>query len=795
MKNIFQRLHIGRGMDILSLRLCLLGLANAPVVFMDLMNRVCQPYLDNFFIVIIDDILTYSMSKEDHEAYLKHVVNNDGIHMDSSKIEAMKNWKVPKTPSEIQTFLGLAEDFVVYYDASNQVLGCVFMQRGKYGTKSVIYTDHKSLQHIFDQKELNMRRRRWIELFNDYECEIRYHSRKANSSVKDKILAAPGEVSKVENATAEMLCGLDQLIEKKEYGEYYKMEKLARLYIDKIVVGHGVLVSIISDRDRRFTSRVLENITESLRGAIRYEYDLSSSSEWTKSPVFWAEIRESRLIRLELVQKITNKVVLIKEKLKAVRDRQKSYVDNRRKLLEFEVEDQVLLKVSPWKGVTKEMPITTAKEKAQRRLEVKARSTLMMGIPNEYLLKFNSIKDAKKLLEAVEKRFGIKADIYTMSMDDLYNNLKVYEPEVKGMSSSNSNTKNMAFFSSTNSSTNGAVNTAQAINTANEVSTANTQVNAAFSTNIDNLNDIEEMDLRWQIAMLTMRARRECKALRNQDNKYKESTRKSVPLETSASTAWVSCDDIAIGELKKKAEKAQKEKDVIQINVDKLENASKSLNKLIECQIVDNCKKGLRYENYNTVLPSYTGNFMPPKPDLSFTVLDEFVNKHVVENYEAKSSEKEPKPKIMKKTVKPSIPNIEFVKPRQQEKTARKTAKQVEQPRQNTHSPRGSEPDWLFDIDVLTRIMNYEPIVADPKSSQDDGFNSLSDDRKKVDEDPSKGNECYDQEKEDNVNNTNNVNTINFTVNVDGTNGVNVVGKLPFDPDMPALEDVGTFNF
>ncbi|GJY95667.1 putative reverse transcriptase domain-containing protein [Tanacetum coccineum] len=109
------------------------------------------------------------------------------------------------------------EDFVVYYDASNQGLGCVLMQRGKviayasrqlkiheknytmhdlelgaivfalktwrhylYGTKSVIYTDHKSLQYIFDQKELNMRQRRWIELFSDYECEIRYHPGKAN---------------------------------------------------------------------------------------------------------------------------------------------------------------------------------------------------------------------------------------------------------------------------------------------------------------------------------------------------------------------------------------------------------------------------------------------------------------------------------------------------------------------------------------------------------------------------------------------------------------------------------------
>ncbi|GKB75484.1 putative reverse transcriptase domain-containing protein, partial [Tanacetum coccineum] len=299
--------------------------------------------------------------------FLSYVVNHNGIHVDPSKIEAVKNWKAPTTLSEIRSFLGLAgyyrrfivnfskiakpltsltwknkkyewgaeqeealqtlkdnlcnalilslpngiEDFVVYCDALNQELGCVIMQRGK-------------------------------------------------SSVKDKILTAPGEASKVENATAEMLRGLDQLIERKEDGvdrltklahclairEGYKMEKFERRYIDEIIAGHGVPVSNISDRDGRFTSRFLANITESLKDAIGYDWDV-----YLPSPVLWAEIGESRLIGPELVQETTDKVVLIKEKLKAARDRQKSYADNRRKPLEFEVGDQVLLKVSPWKGV------------------------------------------------------------------------------------------------------------------------------------------------------------------------------------------------------------------------------------------------------------------------------------------------------------------------------------------------------------------------------------------------------------------------------------------------------------
>ncbi|GKC46926.1 putative ribonuclease H-like domain-containing protein [Tanacetum coccineum] len=102
--------------------------------------------------------------------------------------------------------------------------------------------------------------------------------------------------------------------------------------------------------------------------------------------------------------------------------------------------------------------------------------------------------------------------------------------------------------------------------------------------------------------------------------------------------------EITITELRKKLEKAQLEKDSIQFNVDKFENASKSLDKLIECQIIDNCKKGLGYEKYNAVSPPYTGNFMPLTSDLSFTGLEEFTSepeviKPVVENSEAKASE------------------------------------------------------------------------------------------------------------------------------------------------------------
>ncbi|GJS54103.1 putative reverse transcriptase domain-containing protein [Tanacetum coccineum] len=147
------------------------GLTNAPAVFMDLMNRVCKPYLDKFVIVFIDDILIYSKNKEEHEEHLKiilhllkeeklyakfskcdfwldsvqflgHVIDSKGVHVDPAKIEAIKNWAAPSTPTEMRQFLGLAsapilalpdgiEDFVVYCDASLKGFRAVLMQREK----------------------------------------------------------------------------------------------------------------------------------------------------------------------------------------------------------------------------------------------------------------------------------------------------------------------------------------------------------------------------------------------------------------------------------------------------------------------------------------------------------------------------------------------------------------------------------------------------------------------------------------------------------------------------------------
>ncbi|KAI3754605.1 hypothetical protein L1987_54392 [Smallanthus sonchifolius] len=344
------------------------GLTNAPAVFMDLMNRVCTPYLDKFVIFFIDDILIYSKSIAEHEEhlclvldllkkeqlyakfskcefwlkevqFLGHIVNEKGIHVDPAKIEAVKNWQAPKTPTEVRSFLGLAgyyrrfianfskivvpltalnhkgkpyewgpkqeeafqtlkqklceapiltlpdgtEDFVVYCDASHLGLGCFLMQRGKviayasrqlkiheknytthdlelgavvfalkiwrhylYGTKCEIYTDHKSLQHIFNKKELNMRQRRWVELLNDYDCNIRYHPGKANvvadalsrkepikihsiriqNDIQTRILEAQHLSVTEGNMYNEMSCGIELQLETKPNGLLYFLNRI-----------------------------------------------------------------------------------------------------------------------------------------------------------------------------------------------------------------------------------------------------------------------------------------------------------------------------------------------------------------------------------------------------------------------------------------------------------------------------------------------------------------------------------------------------------------------------------------
>ncbi|GJY39706.1 putative reverse transcriptase domain-containing protein [Tanacetum coccineum] len=246
------------------------GLTNAPAVFMDLMNRVCRPYLDKFVIVFIDDILIYSKKKEEHETYLRHVINGDGIHVDFSKTEAVKIWEAPRTPSEIAKSLTILTRKSKTYDWGEEKERAFQTLKDKLcnapvlalpdGPEDFMLKIHEKnyTTHDLELGAVVFALKIWRHylygiksLFSDYDCEIRYHPGKANvvadalsrkeriklrrvramnitiqSSIKDRILAAQNEASKAVNAPAEMLQGLDEQVKHKSDGALYYLDRI-----------------------------------------------------------------------------------------------------------------------------------------------------------------------------------------------------------------------------------------------------------------------------------------------------------------------------------------------------------------------------------------------------------------------------------------------------------------------------------------------------------------------------------------------------------------------------------------
>nr|GEW19265.1 hypothetical protein [Tanacetum cinerariifolium] len=341
-------------------------------------------------------------------------------------------------------------------------------------------------------------------------------------------------------------------------------------------------------------------------------------------------------------------------------------------------------------GVTTFMPITSVEDKAQRRLEVKARSTLMMGIPNEHQLKFNSIKDATQLLEDIEKRFVsqpnspelVNEDLKQIHLDDLEDIDLRWQMAMLTMRARRTTTKGDTLLGSTElqevkipstrrivhvktpaSTTlvscdgfggydwseqakegpNYALMACTSINSDLKVSTDSTCTKSCLETvkilksqNEQLLKDLKKSEL------IALGCKSGIESVEERLRFFK--TNESVYIEDiKLLKVKIKMKDIAIKELRRKLEVAQKEKNGIQLTIEKIRNASKSINKLIDCQIVNNCKKGLGYESYNALLPLYIGNFMPKKPDLSYIGLDEFADKPVVENCDAKTSETKPK--------------------------------------------------------------------------------------------------------------------------------------------------------
>ncbi|GJT51090.1 putative reverse transcriptase domain-containing protein [Tanacetum coccineum] len=395
-----------------------------------------------------------------------------------------------------------SEDFVVYCDASHKGLGAVLMQRENviayasrqlkihkknytthdlelgsvvfalkiwrhylYGTKCTMFIDYKSLQHILDQKELNMRQRHWLELLKaqiealkpenlenedvggmikkdipkkklepcangtlclrgrswlpcnkDLRSVIMHESHKSKYSIHPGSKKMYQDVKKLywwpnikadiatyvsnfltcarvkaehqrpsgllvqpaipewkwDNIIMDFITKLpkssqgfdiiwvimDRLTKSAHFlpiRENDPLDKLARLYLNRIVARHGIPVLIICDRDGKFTSNFWKSFQKALGTDISmstaYHPETDGQSERTIQTLEDMLFGEAQLTGPELIQETTKKIVLIKQRIQAAQDRQKSNADLKRKPMEFEFMDRVMLKVSPWKGV------------------------------------------------------------------------------------------------------------------------------------------------------------------------------------------------------------------------------------------------------------------------------------------------------------------------------------------------------------------------------------------------------------------------------------------------------------
>ncbi|GJU03467.1 putative nucleotidyltransferase, ribonuclease H [Tanacetum coccineum] len=244
--SVYSKIDLRSGFHQLGFKEEDIRLLHLEVSMVTLSSKICKPYLDKFVIVFIDDILIYFKDEEEHVKHLKIVSEllkkeRFGVHVDPAKIEAIKSWAAPTTPTKVRQFLRLVgyyrrfikgfsliykpltkltqknkkyewgkeeeeafqtlkqklcsapilalpegtEDFMVYYDASLKGYGVVLMQRENviaYASRQLKVHEENYTTHNLElgAKDLNSRQRRWIELLSDYDCEIRYHPGKAN---------------------------------------------------------------------------------------------------------------------------------------------------------------------------------------------------------------------------------------------------------------------------------------------------------------------------------------------------------------------------------------------------------------------------------------------------------------------------------------------------------------------------------------------------------------------------------------------------------------------------------------
>ncbi|KAA3470880.1 DNA/RNA polymerases superfamily protein [Gossypium australe] len=317
------------------------GLTNAPTVFMDLMNRIFRPYLDKFVVVFLDDILIYSRDENEHAEHLKkdfwgtssreevgflgHIVSGDGIRVNpKGKVIAYASRQLKSHEKNYPTHdLELAAI----------VFALNIWRHHLYGERCRIFIDHKSLKYLMTQKELNLRQpRRRLELIKDYELVINYQSGKANvvtDALSRKSLFALRAVN-----TQMVLFDDGSILAEMRARPLFLQEICEAQKEDSNLQANRVLCESNVESDFR-SERVIRILADMLRCCV----------------LEFQELREKQIHKVELIKETEEKVKVIHECLKATLDRQKSYSDLRRKEIEFQVGDKVLLKVSPWRKV------------------------------------------------------------------------------------------------------------------------------------------------------------------------------------------------------------------------------------------------------------------------------------------------------------------------------------------------------------------------------------------------------------------------------------------------------------
>ncbi|GJS24769.1 putative ribonuclease H-like domain-containing protein [Tanacetum coccineum] len=264
------------------------------------------------------------------------------------------------------------------------------------------------------------------------------------------------------------------------------------------------------------------------------------------------------------------------------------------------------------------IPPTSVEEKAQRRAELKARSTLLMALPNEHQLKFNSYKDAKTLMQAIENRFGVIEQTYER-LQKLISQLEMHGEVIP-----------------------------------------QEDINQKF---------LRSLSQEWTMHTIVWRNKPEIETL-------------SLMTCSQARRIMNQC----VMALAMIGVTKQKKVQSILSHAYSSTSSSSSTNS----KIMDKCKTGL---GYNAIPPPYTGNFMPPKSDLVYPSLDDFVDVNESEDWVSDSDEENvPKVKTVEMFNKPSFAKINFVKSTEQVKSPRKTS--VDKNRQNTPSPRGNKRNW-----------------------------------------------------------------------------------------------------